>query len=261
MKISLGVIGIVSLAFSLNAAAHAKGIDANRCLTTKVKVAEEIGNVFSRTISFRVDGYDEFVRRVSGTGSYKALDVTPNQIVFDSHFRYDGVPVSSGRTTVKEGGRTVCWNDKCSTWTDASGVSFNPLLWGMPKGNLRVGQTWSVEIPVPWELGPAGKETVQVIAIDPDNDTITLERSGEGDGAADNEIKKVPLVKDKKTYVVDVIAGKAHWDGYTTFRRGIIMSDVLLMQRSIKVSSKEIGESTGIERQYILLNAMPVALL
>jgi len=261
MKISLRVIGVMSLALSLNAAAGEKGIDANQCLTTKVKVAEEIGNVFSRTISFRVDGYDEFVRRVSGTGTYKALEVTPEQIVFDSHFRYDGVPASSGKTTVKEDGRTVCWNEKCSTWTDASGVSFNPLFWGMPKGDLRVGQTWTVDIPVPWELGPAGKETIKVISIDPKNDSITLERSGEGEGAAENEIKKVPLVKDKKTYVVDVTAGKASWDGYTTFRRGIIMSDVLLMQRPIKVSSKETGESTGIERQYILLNAMPVGLL
>ena len=90
---------------------------------------------------------------------------------------------------------------------------------------------------------------------------MKIERSGEGEGAAENEIKKVTLTKDKKTYAVEVTQGKATWDGYTTFRRGIIMSDVLLMQRPITVSSPEIAESTGIERQYILLNATPAGLL
>jgi hypothetical protein len=254
-------VSVLCFALTLNAAASDKGINADRCLTTRVQVSQEIGNVFSRTISFQVAGYDEFVQRVSGTGIYKTLDSTPEQIVFDSIFRYDGRPASAGKTTVKDGGRTVCWKEKCSPWTDASGVSFNPLFWGSPKGTLRAGQSWTVDIPVPWELGPAGKQTVRVVSIDPFNDSITLERKGEADGEAENEIKKIPLLKDKKTYVVDVTPGKASWSGYTTFRRGFIMSDVLLVQRPVKVSSKEIGEASGVERQYILLNATPTGLL
>jgi hypothetical protein len=256
-----GTILVLCFALTFNAAASEKGVDADRCLTTRVQVSQEIGDVFSRTISFQIDGYDEFVQRVSGTGIYKTIDATPEQIVFDSSFRYDGRPASTGKTTVKDGGRTVCWKEKCSPWTDASGVSFNPLFWGSPKGVLRAGQSWTVDIPVPWELGPAGRQTVRVVSVDPLNESITLEREGQADGAAENEIKKIPLLKDKKTYFVDVAPGKSSWSGYTTFRRGLIMSDVLLVQRPVKVSSKEIGEATGVERQYILLNAMPSGLL
>jgi hypothetical protein len=248
-------ISLISWAASAYAGSH--GIDASKCLETKVQVSEEIGNVFSRTISFRIDGFDPFVRRVSGTGIYKVESATPEQIVMSSSFLYDGNPVSAGETTVKNGGRTVCWKGDCSTSTDGSGVSINPLLWGEPKGKLHVGQSWEVAIAIPWELGPAGKETVRVVSIDPANDTVTLERQGEGEGDAVNEIKKLPLVKDKKTYTVTVTAGRAKWSGYATFRRGVILSDVLFVERPVTVTSEELGQSSGTERQYILLNSAP----
>ena len=178
-----------------------------------------------------------------------------------STFLYDGSPVSSADTIVKDGGRTVCWKGDCSPSTDASGLSINPLLWGMPKGLLHVGQSWDVVISVPWELGPGGKQRVKVVALDPANDTVTLERSGSGEGDSANEIKKLNLTQDKKTYTVQVSAGKAKWSGVTTFRRGVIISDSLLMVRPVNVSSPERGQSTGIERQYILLNASSPELL
>jgi hypothetical protein len=234
-----------------------RSIEASKCLDTKMQVSQEIGNVFSRTISYRINGFDAFVKRVSGTGLYKVQQVTPEQIVMSANFLYDGHPVSTGENIIKDGGRTLCWEGKCSAATDASGVSMNPLFWGTPKGKLRVGQTWDVEITVPWELGPAGKQVVTVVSTDPSNDSITLEREGEGEGDAVNAVKKLPLVKDKKTYSVDVSEGKAKWSGYTTFRRGVILSDVLLVERSITITSEETGQSSGIERQYILLNAVP----
>lgn len=226
-----------------------------------MEVSQEIGNVFSRAIAFQVSGFDSLVYRVSGTGIYKVERFTPDEIVANSTFLYDGRPASTGETTIKDGGRTICWKGNCSVATDASGVSINPLLWGMPKGKLHVGQTWDVNISIAWELGPAGKETVKVISIDPANDTITLERTGEGEGEAVNEIKKLQLVKDKKTYAVEVSAGKAKWDGTTTFRRGVILSDELLVERPVTVTSKELGKSSGMERQYILLNATQPDLL
>ena len=233
-------------------------IEASKCLRTKVQPSQEIANTFSRTIAFHVTGFDDFVRRVSGTGHYKVLSVSPEQLVFDSSFLYDGTPVSQGETAIKDDGRTICWKGKCSPATDASGVSFNALLWGSPSGTLHVGQTWEVNIAAPWELGPAGKQLVRVLSIDPKNDTITLERTGTGDGDTVNEIKKLPLVKDKKNYTVDVSMGTAKWRGQTTFRNGIIVSDVLIVERPVTVNSKELGESTGTERQYILLNETPV---
>ena len=238
-----------------------KTIDASRCLETRMQVSQEIGNVFSRTIAFQINGFDPLVSRVSGTGIYKVKQVTPEQIVTDATFLYDGHLASSGENIIKDGGRTLCWKSKCSTATDASGVSINPLLWGTPKERLHVGQSWEIRIALPWELGPPGQQTVKVISIDPLNDTITLERSGEGEGDAANEIKKITLIKDKKTYVVEVSAGKAKWSGYTTFRRGVILSDVLLMERPVTVMSKEFGQSSGTEREYILLNASAPDLL
>jgi len=235
-------------------AASKKSIDASRCLDTKLQVSEEIGNVFSRTIAFQVSGFDPLVRRVSGSGIYKVVKVSEGEIVTTSTFLYDGTPASTGETTIKDGGRTICWRGECSMATDASGVSINPLLWGTPSGKLYVGQTWNVTISVPWELGPPGKQRVRVVSVDPLNDAITLERTGEGEGNSVNEIKKLSLVKDKKTYPVEVSSGKAKWSGYTTFRHGVILSDSLLMERSVIVSSKELGQSSGTERQYILLN-------
>jgi hypothetical protein len=260
-KSSMVGMAIILGCFLLGATASEKSIDASQCLETRMDVSQEIGNVFSRTIAFQVNGYDPFVRRVSGTGIYKVLQTTPQQIVTTSTFLYDGTPVSTGETTIKNGGRTVCWKGDCSISTDASGVSINPLLWGAPKGKLRVGQSWEVAITVPWELGPPGKQTVKVISIDSWNDTITLERTGEGDGESANGTKRLSLVKDKKTYTVEVSAGTAKWSGYTTFRRGVILSDSLLVERPVTVSSKELGQSSGTERQYILLNAIAPELL
>jgi hypothetical protein len=233
-------------------------IEASKCLHTNVQVSQEIGNTFSRTIAFHITGFDDFVRRVSGTGAYKVLTVSPEEIVSDSSFLYDGAPVSKGETAIKDDGRTICWKGKCSPATDASGVSMNPLLWGAPSGTLHLGQRWEVSIPIPWELGPAGKQLVKILSIDPKNDSITLERTGAGDGDTANEIKKLPLVKDKNTYTVDVSMGAAKWRGRTTFRNGIIVSDVLLVERAVTVNSKEFGQSTGTERQYILLNESPL---
>lgn len=245
----------------LPAKANDKSIDVSRCLETRVDVSQEIGNVFSRTIAFQVSGFDPLVFRVSGTGIYRVERFTPDEIVTNSTFLYDGHPASTGETAIKDGGRTICWKGNCSAATDASGVSVNPLLWGTPRGKLHAGQTWEVVITVPWELGPAGKETVKVISVDPTNDTITLERTGEGEGESASEIRQLHLVKNKQTYAVEVSAGKAKWDGTTTFRRGVILNDELLVERPVTVTSKELGQSGGIERQYILLNATQPDLL
>ncbi len=85
---------------------------------------------------------------------------------------------------------------------------------------------------------------VKAISVAPLSDTITLERTGEGDGESVNEIKKPPLVKDKKTYTVEVFAEKATWSGYTTFRRGVILSDSLSVESPVIVSSRELGQAS-----------------
>ena len=259
-KILFAAIGF-SCFFTAASYASDKGVEAQKCFQTRMRASEEIGNVFSRTISVQISGYDDFVRRVSGTGLYKVRSASPYQIVLDGTFLYDGNPPSTGETVIKDDGRTICWKSDCAPATDASGVSINPLFWGTPKGKLYVGQSWQIDIATPWELGPPGKQLVKVISVDPSNDRITLEREGEGQGDALDEIKKLTLTKDKKPYTVDVVPGPSKWSGYTTFQHGVILSDVLVVEKPVTITSIEMGESKGVERQYILLNQAPPTLL
>jgi photosystem II stability/assembly factor-like uncharacterized protein len=248
------------LAGALASSCQADGastMPVSKALQTNVRASDRFGTVFSRTIAFEVEGFDPYVRRVSGTGAYRVLGVTPGEIVTASSFLYDGNPLSEGETTIKDGGRTVCWNGACSASTDASGLSFNPLLWGSPKGTLHVGQIWQVDITVPWELGPAGKQVVRVVSMDAANDSVTLERSGEGNGDTAAEIKKLTLIKSSKSYPAEVSVGRATWKGFATFRRGIVVSDELLVERPVTVSIAGNGTAAGSERQHILLNSAP----
>jgi hypothetical protein len=146
----------------------------------------------------------------------------------------------------------------CTTATDASGLLYNAEIWSLPPNSLRKGTSWDVVIAEPWELGPAGKETVTVLALDVAEHSVTLQREGSGEGFFDNDSKQVHLTKDGKSYVADVSPGRSRWRGYTTFREGIVMSDELLVERPVTLTSKELGSIAGTERQYILLNAMPL---
>lgn len=42
--------------------------------------------------------------------------------------------------------------------------------------------SWQVPIAEPWELGPAGEQTVTVLSIDSAEHSVTLKREGSGDG-------------------------------------------------------------------------------
>jgi len=96
-----------------------------------------------------------------------------------------------------------------------------------------------------------------VISVDTANHSITLRREGRGEGFFADDKKQIPIVKNGTTYTVDVVPGSAHWDGYTTFREGVVISDELLVERPVTLSSAEVGKIPASEREYILLNAMP----
>lgn len=220
-----------------------------------------IGQIFSRTIWLQVEGYEPLVRRVSGTGFYKVQKVSQERIDISSTFLYDGRPVSTGDTSIRDGGGTVFWQSACSPSTDASGLTMNPPLWGVLGGKLAVGQTWDAPISTPWEVGQAGKQTIKVVSIDPANDAITLQRTSEGEGDSARESKTVSLVRDKDTYSATIKFGKARWSGVATFRYGLIMSDSLLVVREVSVSLPRFGSASGTQRQYILVNASSPDLL
>ncbi|HEY5030202.1 MAG TPA: hypothetical protein VIK39_17475 [Candidatus Angelobacter sp.] len=251
------LILLVSASFLFAANSSSRDLDAGIYLVPKLQVGQILGNIFSRTVSYAPEGADEAVWRASGTAIYTVVDNSPANLVLDGHFRYDGRPQSTGKTEIKEGGKTLCYRGKCGLNTDASGPLYNPFLWGDAKGSIRESTNWEVSIGESWELGPAGKEMVTVLLVDPKNHSVTLKREGTGEGYFGDEAKQIHLTKDGKSYLVDVVPGKAHWIGYTTFREGLVMNDELLVDRQVNLTSKELGNIQALQREYILLNAMP----
>ena len=243
---------IVLAAASTLAIAHAP----DAYLTPAFHVGARFDNVFSRTIAYHAAGYDDHVRRVSGSASYTVLGAaTQPRLRID--YRYDGLQQGSGIVELRDSGATSCFNGKCAPHTDASGLAWNPRLWGTPPATLRVGLSWTVKIAAPWELGPAGTQKVTVMALDPADQRITLRREGWGDGAYLDDKLQTTLTRDGQTWPVTVQPGRSHWYGYTTFRAGMVVSDELMAERPVILVSDKLGRIAASQREYILLNAMP----
>jgi len=227
-------------------------------LTPAYRAGASFANVFSRAIAVRAPGFDELVHRISGTATYRVTDTAsvPPQLHID--YRYDGRPAGSGTVALPDAGASNCYDGKCVPNTDASGLAYNPRLWGPAPAALHVGQHWTVDIAAPWELGPAGRQTVTVTAFDPATRTVTLEREGQGDGAWLDDKPTLTLTRNGQPCVLMRQAGRTHWRGWTTFRDGIVLSDELVSTRPATLTSAQCGRVEATERQYILLNAMPV---
>lgn len=222
----------------------------------KLQLGERIGNIFSRTISCQSDSFPEQVFRISGTGIYTVTDTCAASPAFDGVFRYDGRPESHSKVKVSGGGKNVSYDGQASINTDGSGVMYNSLIWGIPPAKIRVGDTWLVSIPQAWELGGAGVQTITVMEIDAVNNTIRLKREGSGEGYFDNDARQMEIVKDGKKVRMDIQPGTAHWVGYTSFKNGLVVSDELMVTRPLTLTSGEVRYE-AMQRQYILLNAMP----
>jgi hypothetical protein len=230
----------------------------NVYLQPRLQTGQVLGNIFSRTIAFKAAGLEIAVRRTSGTGVYTVIQSSADKLLFNGVFLYDGKPEAKAKTEIRDNGATICYDDKCAPSTDASGLLYNPRIWGDPAGTIRKGARWEVSISEPWELGPPGKQTVTVISLDSANHSITLKREGKSEGFFADEKKQIPVAKDGKTYTVDVVPGPSRWTGYTTFREGIVINDELLVERSVSLVSAELGTIPASQREYILLNAMPL---
>jgi hypothetical protein len=242
---------------SLPATSGASPVATAAALTPVLHAGEVFGNVFSRTIALQASGFDDGVRRVSGTATYHVVDATamPPKLRIDYH--YDGRPAGSGTVALPDEGATNCYDGTCAPNTDASGLAYNPLLWGRAPATLRLGQRWTVDIGVPWELGPAGRQTVTVVALDPASHTVSLEREGSGTGAWLGDATQLTLTRGGRSHAVVREPGRTHWHGRTTFRDGIVLSDELISTRPVTLASAQLGHIEGVERQYILLNATP----
>jgi hypothetical protein len=219
---------------------------------------ERFDNVSARTVAIRAEGFDENVRRVSGSAIYRVRTGAAAAERLQIDYRYDGLHQGSGSTGFRDDGGTACFDGACHPNTDASGLVYNPRLWGALPASLEVGQHWTVAIASPWELGTPGRETVTVVALDRADRRVTLKREGEGDGAFLGDRPEAVLTRQGQSHTVTVQPGHAHWYGYTTFRRGVVDSDELMVERSVTLVSATLGHIPATERQFILLNAMPV---
>ena len=247
---------VLGLVFALPCAA-AQADPADAYFTLRLTKGETYANIFSKAISIKGRGFKEIVSRISGTGMDTVVDPNPHAPVFDGTYRYDGYPAGTGRMEIRNHGETYCSKKKCVVDAESSGLSFNPLLWGMPPPRLKPGTTWQIKIGQPWELGPPGSETVRVVSLDPVNHIVTLDRWGSGSGESDSEdAHMVHITVGNKTDVAKVLPGPSHWSGQTVFQHGIILSDVILMERPVTLISR-LGTFHGMEREYTLLNAMP----
>jgi hypothetical protein len=65
------------------------------------------------------------------------------------------------------------------------------------------------------------------------------------------------IQRDGKTYRVRMTAGRSRWEGRTVFQRGVVISDELLSERPVVLSSAEVGSINARERVYMLQNLAP----
>lgn len=247
----------ISQKSAINRKKHGPDSHPSTCFfTTDLKTGDKLGNVFSRTISFAGDGFQEIVYRFGGTGIYTVTNPKPGHHTFNGVFRYDGNPIVSNKLEISDNGKTAIYDGKKGTNTDGSGLIFNQLIWGIPPAELHPGTTWTVNISQPWELGGAGVQMVRVMEIDPYNHSIRLKREGTSDGYFDNDIKQIIVTRNGKSVKVNVEPGKASWSGYTTFKNGLVISDELLVTRPVTLHADSLNIQ-ATQRQYILLNSMP----
>jgi len=259
----MGRLFYILLTFALfqpGRAAHDTRVSSIPFFALKLHVGDQLGNIFSRTISYKGDSFPELALRVSGTGIYKVTNNDAENPVFEGWFRYDGRPESHyNNIKVTDRGSYMGYDAKPALNTDASGVMYNSFIWGTAPATVKTGDAWTVNIPGAWELGGPGKQTITVIDIDEKNSIIRLKREGSAEGYFDNDYKQVNITKDGAPLKMALTPGMAHWVGYTSFKNGLVISDELMVSRPVTLTAGEL-KYTAIQREYILLNDMPVPL-
>jgi hypothetical protein len=233
--------------------------DRDNYLKPHVKAGDVLSDITYRVISLQTPGYDDSVYQIPATGTFTfAEDPVPDAISWRISARYDGkTSIKDEAGEFRDAGKTECFKGQCNLTTDASGPFFNPTFWGEPKGPLKPGMHWTVNLQRPWELGPPGQHTVIVISVDPANGIVILKREGSGVGSFEGKNDVAMLKRDGKQYRVAVKYGNAHWVGQAVFQHGVAISDELLCNMSVELSSPEVGTIKAQERQYMSLLQHP----
>jgi hypothetical protein len=233
-------------------------------LTPNFSAGQTYSNVFSILSSRKAEGYDEHAGRNGGSADYTVLSASPTVWRFNSAGRYDGQPTEHHESELRESGRIACSahadrKDRCEPYLEASGLTYNPILWGVPPKRLVQGMTWKVDMPQAWEMGGKnGVQTVTVMRLDPRTGSVTLSREGSGEGFySEGDANTVQLNRDGQTVSFDVTPGTSHWKGYTTFVKGVVFNDELTVTRDDVLRGKDGKTVNAATRRIMLLNASP----
>ncbi len=262
----LSVLLVASLAIGCGAtfavAGTHKPIDAAYYLKPAPRAGDIVSDITYRVIATHGPGMEDNVWQVPATGTYTILNSdSPGIIKWTVSVRMDGkLTIQDAEGDYRDDGKTMCFKGKCSFTTDASGPFFNPTFWGNPQGDLKPGMSWTVELTQPWELGPPGKQIVTVLSVDKLNGMVVLKREGQGVGSYEGKHDVALITRDGKQYRVGVKHGNAHWIGQAVFKHGVVVSDELLCNTDVELSSSEVGTIQAHERQYMSLLEHPGAI-
>jgi hypothetical protein len=235
------------------------GLDASFFLEPDPTAGQTLSDITYRVIAINGHGMDDSVVQTPATGTYTFLPSDSRaSIKWTVSVRMDGkMAIQDEAGEYRDHGTTICSQGECKIITDASGPFYNPTIWGNPQGALSHGQSWTVELKQPWELGPRGRQTVTVLLVDLANCVVMLKREGEGVGPYEGGPSFLTIMKGGKPYKVHVEYGLAHWSGQAIFRHAIVVSDELLCVTPLELSSQELGVMHAVERQYMSLLEHP----
>lgn len=111
------------------------------------------------------------------------------------------------------------------------GFFYNQDFWGDPlSAQLRVGQTWRVTLPRPWQYGPAGSASVRVVKLSLAADSVTLQETGSGVGPSAGQIAHPPSVtmsSADNSSRSSVVIGRGTWTAAITLHHGIVAESVI----------------------------------
>jgi len=214
-------------------------------------------DIFSLMISLRGPGIPETVRRVAGSATYAITRGGPRVITMQTCWRYDGLARGEGSSTdeIDTGTLTPLHDGKPTPDRDASGLTYNPWLWGTPPAHLAIGTHWTARIPQAWELGPAATQDVRVVDVSDGGHRIVLTRSGEGLGplASDGRGASI-LLAGRAVHMRIVPHGPARWRGQTFVHDGIVSADDALAERKVDLIAPDGRRYRADERRIMLLN-------
>ncbi|RDS79852.1 hypothetical protein DWU98_15520 [Dyella monticola] len=257
-------LGAFLLSLAISGSILAKESVDNTYLNPQLIAGQTYSNVFSILRWIKAPGFDEHVGRNGGSADYAVLSSSPSEWRFSSTWRYDGLQGGQDQEALRDNGRTYCSIklgavDTCKPYLEASGLLYNPAIWGVPPSRIVDGMTWNVKLNQAWELGGKdGVETVTVIRVDNQRGSVTLMREGDATGFyAESDPSTIQLSHDGNMETFDVMPGRSHWKGYTTFVKGVVFSDELLVTRKDVLRAKNGKTFEATERRIMLLNAAP----